>query len=138
MEGRSDVSAEGLLEAGGGGGRRELKRLRSNRVLLVVRSAAKLKAKAANGGGSKRAERRSFAAGSWLMLTKSPLYVLLLCVPPALIAPHVGMSDGAIFALSCCAILPLAGLLGDATEQVRRGAGGTSGRARGREARDFR
>jgi len=52
------------------------------------------------------------------MLGKNPLYLLLVLVPPALVAAPLGLSDGAVFALCCGAILPLAGLLGDATEQV--------------------
>jgi hypothetical protein len=66
----------------------------------------------------KRAPQRTFLSGSYLMLKKNPLYLMLVFVPPALLSAQFGMSDGAVFALSCCAILPLAGLLGDATEQV--------------------
>jgi Ca2+:H+ antiporter len=52
------------------------------------------------------------------MLTSKWIYLLLLIVPVALASEKMGLSSGTIFTLCCIAILPLAGLLGDATEQV--------------------
>eukprot|EP00908_Phaeocystis_cordata_P021411 Transcript_3763.p1 GENE.Transcript_3763~~Transcript_3763.p1 ORF type:complete len:369 (+),score=245.36 Transcript_3763:703-1809(+) len=52
------------------------------------------------------------------MFTANKLYFLLVVVPVAAVSPQLGLSDGAIFSLSCIAILPLAALLGDATEQL--------------------
>ena len=60
----------------------------------------------------------TFFANSWLMLCGNRLYVLLVLVPFAIAAEEMGASTSMRFALSCAAILPLAGLLGDATEQV--------------------
>ena len=60
----------------------------------------------------------SFVGGSKEMFTANKLYFLLVFVPVAAVSPQLGLSDGAIFSLSCIAILPLAALLGDATEQL--------------------
>lgn len=62
--------------------------------------------------------QHSFLEGTKELLSGNKLYWLLVLVPPAIFAPHIGLSDGVSFALSCVAILPLAGLLGDVTEQV--------------------
>ncbi|KAL1524955.1 hypothetical protein AB1Y20_019831 [Prymnesium parvum] len=59
-----------------------------------------------------------FIAGSRAMLASNRLYWLLLTVPLALIANALDWPIGVVFGLSCAAILPLAGLLGEATEQV--------------------
>jgi hypothetical protein len=127
MESISSVSDEPLLEEGKSEDPppppKQPKRLRSHRVLLVVRSAAKMKTngRSALAAQGAPARKRTFLSGSYRMLTKNPLYLMLVFVPPALVSAHIGVSDGIIFALSCCAILPLAGLLGDATEQVPPG-----------------
>ena len=55
---------------------------------------------------------------SWDMLRENWLYWLLVLCPLALAAEALGFSDGVRFAVCCLAILPLAGLLGEATEQV--------------------
>ena len=60
----------------------------------------------------------NFATGSWRLLAGNKLYVLLLLVPASMAAEPLGASNAVQFALSCAAILPLAGLLGEATEQV--------------------
>jgi len=52
------------------------------------------------------------------MFRANKLYVLLALVPVSAASEHLGFSHGAIFALACVAILPLAALLGDATEQL--------------------
>ena len=59
-----------------------------------------------------------FVAGSMQMLTGNKIYWLMIFVPLAILAESLGAGQGTIFALCCLAILPLAGLLGDATEQV--------------------
>ena len=60
----------------------------------------------------------NFSAGSWRMLSGNKLYILLILVPVSIASEQLGTSPGIQFALSCAAILPLAGLLGEATEQV--------------------
>ena len=60
----------------------------------------------------------SFIGGSIDMFRANKLYVLLALVPVSAASEHLGFSHGAIFALACVAILPLAALLGDATEQL--------------------
>lgn len=52
------------------------------------------------------------------ILASKKLYLLLVFVPLALVAKSVGWPIGVVFGLSTLAILPLAGLLGDVTEQV--------------------
>lgn len=59
-----------------------------------------------------------FMEGCKKMLFGNRLYLLLATVPIALLAEPLGMEAGLAFSLSCIAILPLAGLLGEATEQV--------------------
>lgn len=59
-----------------------------------------------------------FLTGSYLMFTASKFNLLLAFLPLGIAAELLGWSDGAIFGLNCVAILPLAKLLGDATEQV--------------------
>jgi Ca2+:H+ antiporter len=60
----------------------------------------------------------SFFKGSYTMLTGNRLYILLLFVPIALVSEEFFESEAIIFSLCCFAILPLAALLGDATEQT--------------------
>jgi len=59
-----------------------------------------------------------FVEGTKILMASNKMYLLLLVCPAAAAAPALGWSDGAIFTLCCVAILPLAALLGDATEQV--------------------
>uniref|UniRef100_A0A7S4BVW1 Sodium/calcium exchanger membrane region domain-containing protein n=1 Tax=Chrysotila carterae TaxID=13221 RepID=A0A7S4BVW1_CHRCT len=61
---------------------------------------------------------KSFFKGSRDMLCKSWLNSLLVSVPFALAIGAMELSPAATFITSCLAILPLAGLLGDATEQL--------------------
>jgi Ca2+:H+ antiporter len=51
-------------------------------------------------------------------LRKHPLHVLLLIIPLALIAEYTGWGAGWIFALSAAGVIPLAGLIGEATENL--------------------
>jgi len=60
----------------------------------------------------------SFVQGSIDMIKSKPLYWLLLVVPIAFAAAPLGLNPAWVFTLCCIGILPLAGLLGDATEQV--------------------
>lgn len=60
----------------------------------------------------------SFFKGSYTMLTGNRLYILLLFVPIAMVSEEFFESEAIIFSLCCFAILPLAALLGDATEQT--------------------
>jgi len=60
----------------------------------------------------------SFVSGSAEMFRANNLYWLLVLVPVSAASGQLGLGDGAIFALACVAILPLAALLGDATEQL--------------------
>jgi hypothetical protein len=59
-----------------------------------------------------------FHVGSWRMFTASKINLMLVFLPIGIAAELLEWSDGAIFGLNCMAILPLAKLLGDATEQV--------------------
>ena len=52
------------------------------------------------------------------MLSANKLYLLLVLCPVSAASEYLGFSHGAIFSLACVAILPLAALLGDATEQL--------------------
>lgn len=52
------------------------------------------------------------------MLCANPLYWLLVFIPLTLLADGLVWPIGLVFSLACVAILPLAALLGDATEQV--------------------
>ena len=60
----------------------------------------------------------SFVEGSLKLLCSSRLYLLLLLVPFALAPAPFGWSTAASFTVSCLGILPLAALLGAATEQI--------------------
>ena len=60
----------------------------------------------------------AFLDGSKRMFLGNKLYTLLVFVPLAFLAEHLEFSDATIFGMACLAILPLAGLLGEATEQV--------------------
>lgn len=60
----------------------------------------------------------SFLEGSRRMICSSYLNLLLLFLPLGVVAEMKDWSDGLVFGLNCIAILPLAKLLGDATEQV--------------------
>jgi len=64
------------------------------------------------------ADPPTISAGTLRVLKGNKLYVLLIFVPFALLAAPLGFTAAAVFVLCCLAILPLAGLLGDATEQV--------------------
>ncbi|KAG8463015.1 hypothetical protein KFE25_001788 [Diacronema lutheri] len=59
-----------------------------------------------------------FLVGSWKMFTATKINLMLVFLPLGIAAELLEWSDGAIFGLNCLAILPLAKLLGDATEQV--------------------
>src|SRR6476659_7645385 len=58
----------------------------------------------------------SAAAGSGFKI--DPLYWLLAAIPVAITLRVMGASDVWIFASSCVAIIPLAGLMGRATESL--------------------
>ena len=60
----------------------------------------------------------AFVDGSLKMFKANKIYALLVFVPLAIMAEFAEAPEYAIFFLACLAILPLAGLLGDATEQV--------------------
>ena len=60
----------------------------------------------------------SFLDGSKHMFLGNKLYLLLVFVPLAFLSEHLEWADATIFGIACLAILPLAGLLGEATEQV--------------------
>lgn len=49
-------------------------------------------------------------------IKKKPIHILLVCLPAALFAESLGWSEISIFILTALAIVPLAGLIGDATE----------------------
>jgi len=49
---------------------------------------------------------------------KNILYLLLVFVPVSIVLAHMHASPTAIFLTSCLAILPLAGLMGEATENI--------------------
>ena len=59
-----------------------------------------------------------FFTGSKTMLLSNKVYSLLVLVPVALVADHFDVPIGLSFGLTLAAILPLAGLLGEITEQV--------------------
>lgn len=59
-----------------------------------------------------------FLVGSYKMFTSTKINLMLVFLPLGVAAELLSWSDGAIFGLNCLAILPLAKLLGDATEQV--------------------
>lgn len=50
-----------------------------------------------------------------------PLCVLLVCVPAGFASPHLGWSDPTIFFLNFLGLVPLAKILGDATEELAAG-----------------
>ena len=122
------ASNEPLWVGGGGGGRArsmtgparlvsyESKVIRTN--LLMQKEVRKRKGTIYEGGHPEGPPPMTFVRGSCKMLAANKLYWLLLCVPPALASDQLGLPLGASFTLCCVAILPLAGLLGDATEQV--------------------
>lgn len=66
----------------------------------------------------KKPKPLSFIEGSKALLFSSKLNLLLVFLPIALGAGVTGAGDGPVFALSCLALLPLAYLLGEATEKV--------------------
>lgn len=51
-------------------------------------------------------------------IKKNPLYVLILACPLAVIAQSAGWGSGWVFALSAAGVVPLAGLIGEATESL--------------------
>lgn len=51
-------------------------------------------------------------------IKSNPLYVLVLACPLAVIANSVGWGSGWVFALSALGVVPLAGLIGEATESL--------------------
>jgi Ca2+:H+ antiporter len=63
-------------------------------------------------------EAPPFFVGTWRMFTATKVNLMLVFLPLGICAELLEWSDGSIFALNCLAILPLAKLLGDATEQV--------------------
>ncbi|KAL1409684.1 hypothetical protein Q8F55_003680 [Vanrija albida] len=73
------------------------------------------------------AERFNFIASSKHLLLGSWLNLLLVAVPLSLLAEHLGWSATARFVTSFVAIVPLAKLLGDATEQLSMKLGQTLG-----------
>ena len=46
------------------------------------------------------------------------LYYVLVLLPFAIVSGPLGWNPSVVFSLCCIAVLPLAGLLGEATEQV--------------------
>jgi hypothetical protein len=89
---------------------------RWRRTLLAVSFTQKLSSNRARDEPSAPAPPPlSFARGSAALLTGSKVNALLLFVPIAFLV----RGDAAVFGLACLALLPLAALLGDATE-VRR------------------
>ena len=62
----------------------------------------------------------AFLDGSKRTFTSNKLYLLLAFVPLAFLSEHLEWADATIFGIACLAILPLAGLLGEATEQADR------------------
>lgn len=70
------------------------------------------------GKAKAKAGTPGFFAGSCKMLTGSKLNLLLAVIPVAAYSEQITDNEAAIFLLSATAILPLAALLGDATEQV--------------------
>jgi Ca2+:H+ antiporter len=53
--------------------------------------------------------------------------LLLIFVPIGILAPHVGASHTAVFVLNCIAIVPLADILCQATDQIAAHFGETTG-----------
>ena len=51
-------------------------------------------------------------------IAENPLYVLLLALPVVLAAQFLGWSPIALFGLAALAIVPMAGIIGDATEDI--------------------
>ncbi|TXT06070.1 hypothetical protein VHUM_03543 [Vanrija humicola] len=76
---------------------------------------------------SHHSERFNFLASSKHLLLSSWLNLLLIAVPVSLIAEHLEWSATARFVTSFVAIVPLAKLLGDATEQLSMKLGQTLG-----------
>ena len=62
----------------------------------------------------------SFLDGSKHMFASNKLYLLLAFVPLAFLSEHLEWAPATVFGIACLAILPLAGLLGEATEQADR------------------
>ena len=62
----------------------------------------------------------AFLDGSKRMFAGNKLYLLLAFVPLAFLSEHLEWAPATIFGIACLAILPLAGLLGEATEQADR------------------
>lgn len=60
-------------------------------------------------------------------MIRNPLYWLLVFIPVAFWLELSGASDTLIFGAACLAILPLAGLMGQATEQLAARTGSTIG-----------
>ena len=69
----------------------------------------------------------SFAEGSKALLFGNRLNILLVFVPLAIASAVTGGSDGLVFSLSCIGLLPLANLLGEATEKVAHHTNDTVG-----------
>ena len=92
-------------------------RRRWRRALLVVSTTAYLERKGHGGAAAADGDAPapvSFARGSALLLFGSKINLLLLFVPVAFAAD----GDAAVFSFACLALLPLAALLGEATERV--------------------
>ncbi|PWO00466.1 putative VCX1-vacuolar Ca++/H+ exchanger [Tilletiopsis washingtonensis] len=78
-------------------------------------------------GGSGHDAQPSFVGSLWWLLTSSWLNLLLVFVPLGFAAEHLHWGTAAIFGINFLAIVPLAKLLGDATEQVSLKLGQTLG-----------
>jgi len=79
------------------------------------------------GGHSGSAETPNFIKSLWWLLTSSWLNVLLVFVPLGFLAEKLHWGAAAVFGINFLAIVPLAKLLGDATEQASLKLGQTLG-----------
>lgn len=70
---------------------------------------------------------RTVSSKSLAILTSSPINILLVMVPLGLLAPSLNWSPTAVFTLNFLAIIPLAGLLSFATEEISEHVGETLG-----------
>lgn len=70
---------------------------------------------------------KKFLHLTWLVLESNYVNVLLVFVPLGIISAHVGWSPSVVFVLNFLAIVPLAGLLSFATEELSARLGQTLG-----------